>query len=125
VRPFIQGRRRCWRKSISSVGGKTGINRSRGKNMIALSGAEAGARRHPYPEHPAHARNSRRDWAEVIKSGWSATCLSSNGWKQNLDRLLAREPEALADAILRCCRNKAEVVAADEEEKTRRAAVPC
>ena len=38
-----------------------------------------------------------------------------------MDRLLAREPEALTYAIERSCANKAEVVAADERESGVRA----
>jgi len=38
-----------------------------------------------------------------------------------LERLLARDPEALTEAILRSCQNKAEIVAADEREAGGRA----
>ena len=55
--------------------------------------------------------------AEVIKIGLVRDLPFFEWLEANLDRLLAREPEALADAIQRCCRNKAEVVAADEEEQ--------
>jgi 3-dehydroquinate synthase len=39
----------------------------------------------------------------------------------NLERLMARDPAALAEAVERSCRNKAEVVAADETEQGERA----
>ena len=39
----------------------------------------------------------------------------------NLERLLARDQDALAEAVERSCRNKAEVVAADETEQGERA----
>ncbi|MBL8459180.1 MAG: 3-dehydroquinate synthase, partial [Zoogloea sp.] len=39
----------------------------------------------------------------------------------HLDQLLARDPETLAEAVERSCRNKAEVVAADETEQGERA----
>jgi 3-dehydroquinate synthetase len=48
-------------------------------------------------------------------------CLFSNGSKPIWTRLLARDPEALAEAVERSCRNKAEVVAADETEQGERA----
>lgn len=41
--------------------------------------------------------------------------------RANLDALVARDPAALAYAIERSCRNKAEVVAADETEQGERA----
>jgi len=41
--------------------------------------------------------------------------------EQNMDKLLARDTEALQYAIARSCRNKAEIVAADERESGERA----
>jgi len=105
----------------SSVGGKTGVNHEKGKNLI-------GAFHQPeavlidtdtlatLPDRELHA-----GLAEVIKYG--AICDSGFfAWlEENMSSLLAREPEALAHAIGRSCELKAEVVAEDERESGRRA----
>jgi len=105
----------------SSVGGKTGVNHEKGKNLI-------GAFHQPevvlidtdtlatLPDRELHA-----GLAEVIKYG--AICDSGFfAWlEENMSSLLAREPEVLAQAIGRSCELKAEVVAEDERESGRRA----
>jgi 3-dehydroquinate synthase len=59
--------------------------------------------------------------AEVIKYGLIRDPAFFEWLEQNLDKLLARDTEALQYAIARSCRNKAEVVAADERESGERA----
>jgi 3-dehydroquinate synthase len=54
--------------------------------------------------------------AEVIKYGLIRDAAFFDWLEQNVDRLMAREPEALVYAIHRSCRNKAEIVALDERE---------
>jgi 3-dehydroquinate synthase len=59
--------------------------------------------------------------AEIIKYGLIRDA-GFFGWLEaNIRALLARDPQALAHAIERSCRNKAEVVAADERETGQRA----
>ena len=52
--------------------------------------------------------------AETIKYGLIRDPCFFAWLEANIDKLLARDPQALAYAIHRSCRNKAEVVAADE-----------
>jgi 3-dehydroquinate synthase len=59
--------------------------------------------------------------AEVIKYGLIRDPEFFDWLEANTAALLAREPSALAEAIERSCRNKAEVVAADELESGQRA----
>ena len=119
--PFIQMPTTLLAQVDSAVGGKTAINHPLGKNMI-------GAFYHPrvvladidtletLPERELSA-----GLAEVIKYG-AIRDAQFFGWLEaNMDRLLAREPEALAHAVERSCRNKAEVVAQDERETGLRA----
>jgi 3-dehydroquinate synthase len=105
----------------SSVGGKTAIDTDRGKNLI-------GAFHQPrlvladlsvldtLPE-----REMRAGYAEVVKYG----LLGDFGFFERLEaevgRVLAREPESLADAVARSVEMKAEIVAQDEKEAGRRA----
>ncbi|MFA5938354.1 MAG: 3-dehydroquinate synthase [Sinimarinibacterium sp.] len=100
----------------SSVGGKTGVNHPRGKNMI-------GAFHQPrlvLADTDTLCTLPRRELlaglAEVIKYGMLGD-RSFLGWIDvHLDRLLALEPEAIARAVCRSCEMKAEIVARDERE---------
>ncbi|MEO8411448.1 MAG: 3-dehydroquinate synthase, partial [Propionivibrio sp.] len=105
----------------SSVGGKTAINHPLGKNMIGTF----------YQPNLVVAdtdllstlpdRELRAGLAEVIKCGLIRDLPFLDWLDVNLDRLLARHPEALAYAISRSCENKIEVVVADEYEQGERA----
>ncbi len=59
--------------------------------------------------------------AEVIKYGLIRDLPFLEWLEKNMDKLLARDPQALAYTIERSCRNKADVVAADERESGQRA----
>lgn len=100
----------------SSVGGKTGVNHPKGKNLV-------GAFHQPVcviADTGALATLSERDLraglAEVIKYGvlWDAEFFD---WiEANLDGLLARDERLLARSVRRSCEIKAEVVSQDERE---------
>lgn len=119
--PFIQIPTTLLAQVDSSVGGKTGINHPLGKNMIGafyqprlvLADISTLA---TLPDNELSA-----GLAEVIKYGLIRDLPFLEWLEQNMDRLLARESEALQYAVLRSCRNKAEVVAADERESGERA----
>jgi len=119
--PFIQVPTTLLAQVDSSVGGKTGVNHPLGKNMI-------GAFHQPQcviidtdtlstlPDNELSA-----GLAEVIKYGLIGDLEFLNWLEQNLDKLMARDPQALAYAIERSCSDKARVVAADEREAGQRA----
>ncbi len=119
--PFIQIPTTLLAQVDSSVGGKTAINHPLGKNMIGafyqprLVIADT-ATLDTLPE-----RELKAGLAEVIKYGLIRDLPFFDWLEANIDSLLERDPAALAWAIERCCRNKAEVVAADETEKGERA----
>ncbi len=115
--PFIQAPTTLLSQVDSSVGGKTGINHPRGKNMIGAFWQPKLVLADTHTLNTLPLRELSAGMAEVIKIGLVRDLPFFEWLEANLDRLLAREPEALADAIQRCCRNKAEVVAADEEEQ--------
>ncbi len=114
--PFIQIPTTLLAQVDSSVGGKTGVNHPLGKNMI-------GAFHQPrcvlidtatldtLPDCELSA-----GLAEVIKYGLIRDPGFFTWLENNIDALLARDKTALDEAIERSCRNKAEVVAADEHE---------
>lgn len=100
----------------SSVGGKTGVNHPKGKNMI-------GAFHQPHCViADSDTLNTLEDnqlsagIAEVIKYGLIRDTAFIEWLEQNMLQLLARNPEALSYAIEVSCRCKAEIVAADERE---------
>jgi 3-dehydroquinate synthase len=59
--------------------------------------------------------------AEVLKYGFIRDGLFLDWLETHLDDLLERDQESLAEAIYQSCRNKAEVVVADERESGERA----
>lgn len=119
--PFIQIPTTLLAQVDSSVGGKTGINHPLGKNMIGAF----------YQPQLVLADTDTLDTlpdnelsaglAEVIKYGLIRDLPFLEWLEQNIGKLLARDTAALQYAIARSCRNKAEVVAADERESGERA----
>lgn len=105
----------------SSVGGKTGVNHEKGKNLIGAFHQPQLVLIDTATLQTLPDRELRAGLAEVIKHG----AISDAGFfawlEANMAALLGRDPEALAHAIRRSCEIKAEVVAEDEREAGRRA----
>jgi 3-dehydroquinate synthase len=102
----------------SSVGGKTGVNHPRGKNMIGAFHQPQCVLADTATLETLPERELRAGLAEVIKYGLIADATFFSWLEANMAALLRREPEALAVAIERCCQLKAQVVAADERERS-------
>ena len=119
--PFIQVPTTLLAQVDSSVGGKTGNNHPLGKNMIGafyqpqlvLADTDTLA---TLPDRELSA-----GLAEVIKYGLIRDLPFLEWLEANMEKLVARDTEALTYAIHRSCQNKAEVVAADERETGQRA----
>jgi 3-dehydroquinate synthase len=105
----------------SSVGGKTGVNHPLGKNMIGAFHQPRAVIADTETLGTLPDRELSAGIAEVIKYGLIRDAELFRWLEGNMGALLARDPEALAHAIERSCRNKAEVVAADELESGQRA----
>ena len=105
----------------SSVGGKTGINHPRGKNMIGAFHQPLAVVADLDTLATLPDRELRAGLAEVIKYGPIADAAFFEWIEHELPALLAREPRALRQAIRRSCEIKAEVVGEDERESGRRA----
>jgi 3-dehydroquinate synthase len=114
--PFIQIPTTLLSQVDSSVGGKTGINHPRGKNMIGAFWQPRLVIADTTTLGTLPDRELSAGLAEVIKYGLIRDLPFLEWLEGNLDKLLARDDEALAYAIERSCQNKAEVVAADELE---------
>lgn len=100
----------------SSVGGKTGINHPRGKNMVGAFWQPKLVIADTLTLNTLPDRELSAGLAEVIKYGLIRDEAFLTWIEQHIDALLGRNQELLAEAIERSCAAKAEVVAADETE---------
>ena len=105
----------------SSVGGKTGVNHPGGKNMIGAFYQPRCVIADTATLDTLDGRQLAAGIAEIIKYGLINDAKFFSWLEQNIDGLLARDATALVTAIERSCRNKAELVAADEREAGQRA----
>jgi 3-dehydroquinate synthase len=105
----------------SSVGGKTGVNHPLGKNMIGAFYQPQCVLADTETLNTLEPRQLAAGIAEVIKYGLIRDPVFLAWIEKNIDKLNARDPTALSEAIERSCQNKAEVVAADEHEANQRA----
>ncbi|KAK6237306.1 hypothetical protein QUC31_002775 [Theobroma cacao] len=105
----------------SSVGGKTGINHPLGKNLIGAFYQPQCVLVDTDTLGTLPDRELASGLAEVIKYGLIRDAEFFEWQEKNMEKLLARDPNALAYAIKRSCENKAEVVSLDEKESGLRA----
>lgn len=119
--PFIQIPTTLLAQVDSSVGGKTGVNHARGKNMIGAFWQPACVLIDTDVLGTLPDRELSAGIAEVIKYGLIRDANFFAWLEANLDALLDRDANALRHAIELSCRHKAEVVAADETETGLRA----
>lgn len=117
--PFIQVPTTLLAQVDSSVGGKTGINHPRGKNMIGAFWQPRMVVADTDTLTTLPDRELSAGLAEVFKYGLIRDPEFLGWLEANLDRLMARDAAALTIAIERACANKAEVVAGDELETAR------
>ena len=119
--PFIQVPTTLLAMVDSSVGGKTGVNHAVGKNLI-------GAFHQPSLVYACldtletlPAREVRAGLGEVIKTALLESEDALVALERDAPALAALERDALGRWVARCAMFKAEVVAADELERGRRA----
>ena len=105
----------------SSVGGKTAVNHPRGKNMIGAFHQPRAVVIDTAVLDTLPEREFAAGMAEVNKYGLIRDPEFFQWLLDNQAALAARDTAPVAEAILRSCRNKAEVVAADETEQGNRA----
>ena len=114
--PFIQVPTTLLAQVDSSIGGKTGINHPLGKNMIGAFYQPRLVLADTEVLKSLPAREFSAGMAEVIKHGLVRDAAFFSWLEQNMEALLAGDPQALAHAVRRCCEIKAAVVAEDERE---------
>jgi 3-dehydroquinate synthase len=114
--PFIQVPTTLLAQVDSSVGGKTGINHPRGKNMVGAFWQPRLVLADTETLNTLPDRELSAGLAEVIKYGLISDLPFLEWLETNMDQLRARDGTALSYAIERSCINKAAVVAGDELE---------
>jgi len=118
--PFVQVPTTLLAQVDSSVGGKTAINHPRGKNMVGAFHQPLVVVADMDTLATLPDRELRAGLAEVIKHGAIRDAALFAWLEVNMERLLARDPEALAHVVKRSVEIKAEVVATDERESGER-----
>ena len=105
----------------SSVGGKTGVNHPRGKNLIGAFHQPQAVVADTDTLRTLPSRELSAGLAEVLKHGLLADEEYFAQVTRDLPRLLACEERPLAQAIVRSCEIKAAIVERDEKESGERA----
>ena len=114
--PFVQIPTTLLSQVDSSVGGKTGINHPLGKNMIGAFYQPLAVIADTSTLNTLPDRELSAGLAEVIKHGAIIDEAFFTWIELNIEKLRAKDSEALAHAITRSCEIKADVVRQDERE---------
>lgn len=118
--PLIQAPTTLLSQVDSSVGGKTGVNHPKGKNLIGAFYQPRAVFIDPGVLNTLDPREARAGLAEVVKYGVIRDGELFGFLEKSTSRLV-KPTEELIFAIERSCRIKAEVVGADERESGPRA----
>ena len=125
----------CWMRGIafvqlpttllamvdSSVGGKTAVDMPQGKNLVGAFHQPAAVIADTGVLATLPARELSAGLAEVVKYGALGDPAFFAWLEAHADALLARDAQAISEAIERSCRHKADIVARDETEQGDRA----
>lgn len=114
--PFIQVPTTLLSQVDSSVGGKTGINHPKGKNMIGAFYQPQMVVADISTLNTLPDRELSCGLAEIIKHGAIADQDYLRQVEELMPQLLARDSGALAKVVKRSCEIKADVVSQDEKE---------
>lgn len=113
---FIQAPTTLLAMVDSSVGGKTGVNHPKGKNLIGAFHQPAGVLIDTATMETLPEREYRAGLAEVIKYGVILDVEFFDWLEQNIDGLNRRDPDVMRHVVARSCELKAWVVREDEYE---------
>jgi 3-dehydroquinate synthase len=102
----------------SSVGGKTGVNHPRGKNLLGVFHQPVGVWSDTASLATLPDREFRSGLAEVVKYGVALDADLFARVEADAAEVMRRDGPVLRTVIARCCRLKADVVEKDEREVT-------
>jgi 3-dehydroquinate synthase len=100
----------------ASIGGKTGVDHPKGKNLIGAFHQPKMVYIDPSTLSTLDPREFHAGLAEVVKYGTILDADFFGFLEKEADRILAKDPDTLYYVIKRCCEIKAEVVQEDERE---------
>ena len=115
--PFVQVPTTLLSQVDSSVGGKTGINTSHGKNLLGAFHQPRMVLADTATLATLPPRELRAGYAEVAKAGLIGDAAFFAWCESNGAAVIAGDREAQAEAVLRACAFKAQVVGQDEREE--------
>jgi 3-dehydroquinate synthase len=119
--PFINMPTTLLAQVDSSVGGKTGVNISEGKNLLGAFHQPSLVVADVLTLRTLPDREFRSGMAEVVKHGMIADADLFCTLEARAPEILARDPATLEEIVFRSCMIKARVVEADEHEAGPRA----
>lgn len=102
----------------SSVGGKTGINTSQGKNLVGTFYQPRAVLCDLDTLETLPPRELKSGYAEIVKYGLLGSRSFYEWLELNGEKILDRSPSELSDAIETSCKMKAEIVGDDEREQS-------
>lgn len=119
--PFVQVPTTLLAQVDSSIGGKTGVNSPRGKNLIGSFYQPSLVMMDVEVLQTLDDGDFRAGLAEVVKYGFIRDRAFLEFLIREAQAVRMREPEALQKVVFRSCVNKAQVVVRDEREQGERA----
>ncbi len=118
--PFVQVPTTLVAQVDSSVGGKTGVNHPKGKNLIGAFYQPRMVVIDPRVLKTLPSRQWIAGLAEVIKYGMIADKQFFDYLEHHVEGLRNQSDDVMPHVLRRCCEIKAEIVAGDERESGRR-----
>ena len=115
--PFVQVPTTLLSQVDSSVGGKTGVNTARGKNLVGAFYQPRMVLADTATLATLPPRELRAGYAEIAKAGLIGDAAFFEWCEQHGQAVLNGDREAQAEAIRRACAFKAAVVGDDEREE--------
>ena len=119
--PFVQVPTTLLAQVDSSVGGKTGIDHKKGKNLIGAFYQPRLVLIDVMTLRSLETRQFRAGLAEVVKYGAAVDLTFFEYIEDNIDAIIEMNPDKLIKVIRRSCELKARVVELDEKESGLRA----
>lgn len=119
--PFVQIPTSLLAMVDSSVGGKTGINTSHGKNLVGSFYQPRCVLIDTDVLQSLPEREMKAGYAEVVKYGLLGDANFFKWLQENGEKLLAKDTVIAVQTIVTCCGLKGKIVAADERESGQRA----
>jgi shikimate kinase/3-dehydroquinate synthase len=115
--PFVQVPTTLLAQVDSSVGGKTGVNTAHGKNLVGAFHQPRAVLADTDTLATLPPRELRAGYAEIVKAGLIGDAAFFDWCEANGAAVVGGDAARQAEAVLRACAFKAEVVGQDEREE--------